>query len=109
MTFTGMLFLLLCAGLFVFRKKLFNGFGTIVYRSMQKGLSSCDGKISVAEKEIQNETDGNVLYINSSQFHNGFILNVKSIGQNFDLNAPKNVKYSTPSPYQDLNRGNGLA
>ena len=83
--------------------------GMMIYKSMQKSLSSCEGRISAEEKDNEDDVSDNVVLFQDRTSPTGYIINARMVGQNFDLNAKENAKYSTPSPYQDLGRGNGLA
>lgn len=110
MTAIGVSVLFFCILFFLFRKMIFSYCGAIVYNIVQKSVASSEGRISVAEVDEQNNKDENLLFLNvNKRYRDGFMLNVRMIGQNFDLNAPENIKYSTPSPFQDLKGKNGLA
>ena len=102
--------LFFCVLFFLFRRIIFSYCGAVVYKVFQKSVSSSEGKISVVEVDRQEERNKNLLFLNvNKHYKEGFMLNARMIGQNFDLNARKNMKYSTPSPFQDLKGNNGLA
>ena len=108
-------FVLLCVLAYFFRQSIFNLIGSLLYTIIRKSIESCAGKILV---ENSHSSDVSVSEPESClagypvvpDFGLGrFIIDAKMVGQNFDLNFPKNAKYCTPDARQDLYPNDDLA
>ena len=81
----------------------------------QKSIDSCSGKVLVESsdsvKSVSHNASGYLAMFPTVFSSSGadFIIDVKRVGQGFDLDAEENVKYCFPSPYQDLLPDDDLA
>ena len=103
----------ICLLLFVCRERIFDCIGSAIYRMAQKSVESCDGRVSLDSTVVsQSATNKTVEFpkVPHAQANGlGFMINVRSVGQGFDLNAKRNVRFCTPTSEQDLFPGNDLA
>lgn len=108
-------FAIMCVLAYVFRQSIFSCIGSLLYSMMKKSIESCAGKILVetarpADVVEDEETRKTVQYPLVQQAGcPGFMINVKMVGQNFDLNSKENVQYCTPDVAQDVYPSNDLA
>lgn len=87
-----------CLLVFCLRKQIFSYVGNMAYKMIQKSVESCAGKLTVNATDPGEDNSAQVQQTNAA----GFMINVKMIGQNFDLNAKKNARFCTPTSEQDL-------
>ena len=106
-------FAIVCVLAYVFRQAIFSCIGSLLYSIIKKSIESCAGKILVETARPadmgEEETRKTVQYPLVQQGGAGFMINVKMVGQNFDLNSKDNVQYCTPDVAQDLYPSNDLA
>jgi len=103
----------ICLLVFVCRERIFSCIGSAIYRMAQKSVESCDGRVSLDSTVVsQSATNKTVEFpkVPHAQANGlGFMINVRSVGQGFDLNAKRNARFCTPTSEQDLFPGNDLA
>ena len=113
------LFVGLCVAAYVFRKTIFNYIGGLLYAFIRKSIESCAGKVMVTTahpvdlntkaEDIDNADEAIAYPRVSRPGWPDYVIDARMVGQNFALNAKRNVRYCTPDESQDLCPTNNLA